>query len=338
MKTEIFTLNKDRNVTLTAYIQDVAGKFDYIPKRPAVLILPGGAYMYCSDREADPVAMRYLAAGFQVFILRYSVASNMKWPNPLNDYDDAMMMIKEKSNEWGLYDDKIAVVGFSAGGHLAAAAATMAQNRPNAAILGYPVTGPNVLVCNQTAPNVNLEIDRETPPCFIFAARDDDSVSVRNSVNFMEGLINAGITFESHIYSYGGHGFSTCDRSVENPKKPGTDRRKNWVNDSIEWLFEIFGEFGQGKLEEAKITKYLNEDSFEGVSVNCSVQKLLGNHEAALIVEPILKLLSDKAHVIIDDNIGIAEEFKDAVFANILRGASYPEDEIVKLNEKLKQI
>ena len=70
MKTEIITLSKERNVTLTAYIQNVKGEFRNISKRPAILILPGGGYQYCSDREADPVAMPYLKAGYQVFCQR----------------------------------------------------------------------------------------------------------------------------------------------------------------------------------------------------------------------------------------------------------------------------
>ena len=68
MKTEVITLNAERNVTLTAYVQESGGEF-FFEKRPAMLVLPGGGYLYCSDREADPVAMAYLQAGYQVFIL-----------------------------------------------------------------------------------------------------------------------------------------------------------------------------------------------------------------------------------------------------------------------------
>ena len=127
MKTEIITLSEERNVTLTAYTQNVKGEFRNISKRPAILILPGGGYQYCSDREADPVAMPYLKAGYQVFILRYSVKEHAVWPNPLNDYEQAMELIRSNHEKWGLYQDKVAVLGFSAGGHLASSAATMAK-------------------------------------------------------------------------------------------------------------------------------------------------------------------------------------------------------------------
>ena len=73
MQSEVFVLNETRQVTLTSYLLQNGGEFRAVQKRPAVLILPGGGYEFCSDREADPVAMPYLAAGYHAFILRYSV-------------------------------------------------------------------------------------------------------------------------------------------------------------------------------------------------------------------------------------------------------------------------
>ena len=127
MEKEVIVLNEARKVTLTAYLQDVEGEFGNIPKRPGILVLPGGGYQMCSDREADPVAFPYLKAGYQVFVLRYSVKKDALWPQPLEDYDAAMDLIRSRAQEWKLYPDKIAVIGFSAGGHLAGAAATMGQ-------------------------------------------------------------------------------------------------------------------------------------------------------------------------------------------------------------------
>src|SRR5699024_3994003 len=133
MKIQEIVLNSKRDVKLTALVQGVGGEFN-LEKRPAVLILPGGGYSFCSDREAEPVAFAYAQAGYQAFILRYSVGEHKQWPNPLEDYEQAMELIKSNP-EWHVYGDKIGVIGFSAGGHLAASAATMAKNRPNAAIL-----------------------------------------------------------------------------------------------------------------------------------------------------------------------------------------------------------
>ena len=161
MKTEVLTLNKERNVTLTTYIQDCGEGFGCVAKLPAVLILPGGAYQMCSDREADPVAFAFAKAGYHAFVLRYSVMDDCTWPNPLNDYEQAMTLIRSHADTWHIYEDKIAVIGFSAGGHLATAAATLAQNRPNAAILGYAVTSQHVQACNPNAPETISAVDRK---------------------------------------------------------------------------------------------------------------------------------------------------------------------------------
>lgn len=116
MQSEVFVLNEARRVTLTSYLLQNGGEFRAVQKRPAVLILPGGGYEFCSDREADPVAMPYLAAGYHAFILRYSVKQHAIWPNPLQDYEETMQLIRGHADAWGIRSDKIAVVGFSAGG------------------------------------------------------------------------------------------------------------------------------------------------------------------------------------------------------------------------------
>lgn len=250
MEIEKIVLNETRNVTLTAYLLEVGGEFVNIEKRPAMIVLPGGGYESCSAREADPVALTYLKAGFQVFVLNYSVKEYGDWPNPLEDYEAAMAMIRDKAEMWHVYADKIAVIGFSAGGHLAAAAATMSQNRPNAAILGYPLTGTDVKQYCSNAPDTVVAVDERTCPCFIFASRTDNVVSVSNSVQMMDALVKAGVAFESHIYAYGPHGFSTCDSSVRVPSLSFCRRIPNWVEDSIGWLKELFGDFAEQGLSE----------------------------------------------------------------------------------------
>ena len=134
MKAEKIVLNEEREVSLTAYIQEVDGEFGFA-KRPAMVVIPGGGYAICSDREADAVAMAYLKAGYQAFILRYTCTPRGKWPLPLEDYEQAMTLIEERADEWHIDMAKIAVVGFSAGGHLAACAATVAEHKPAAAVL-----------------------------------------------------------------------------------------------------------------------------------------------------------------------------------------------------------
>ena len=139
MRVEQFVLNDARNVVLTAYIQETGGTYQKLLRRPGILVIPGGAYRYVSRREGDPVASCFLQAGYQVMILEYSVGEFAAWPNPLEDYEQAMECISAHAEEWHLVMERFAVIGFSAGGHLAGAAATMAKHRPAAAILGCGV-------------------------------------------------------------------------------------------------------------------------------------------------------------------------------------------------------
>lgn len=251
MRIEDTVFNKDRNVHMVSYIQDVKGsegEFWNLPYRPGIIVIPGGGYDYCSAREADPVATPYLAAGFDAFILYYSVKEHKAWPNPLQDYEQAMSYIKEHAAQWGLYPDHIAVIGFSAGGHLAGCAATMAQEelRPNACILGYPLTlVPDTAVYIKDPPSVVDAVTDRTCPMFVFAAADDGCVKIRNTTKLLDKLSDCGVKFESHIYAYGGHGFSTADTSIQAYDSPIADRATDWVDDSIHWLHDIWGDYGQ---------------------------------------------------------------------------------------------
>ena len=313
MRSETIVLNKERNVTLTAYLQDVEGEFRNIPRRPAMLVLPGGGYSMCSDREADPVAWPYLKAGFQVFILRYSVMQDAVWPNPLKDYEQAMALIRSRQEEWKLYPDKVAVIGFSAGGHLAGCAATMADNRPNAAVLGYAVLGEDVKGCNLSAPDAIAAVDAKTCPCFVFATRTDPVVPVDNSTRFLTALAKHGIAFESHIYSFGPHGVSTCDSSVQSLGGV-SERVPRWVDDSIGWLKEIFGDFADGVLSEPKCRARVNGDCEPRLSADCSLKHLMGSAAAMEILNPWISQVKNRAA-----KMGRSEEFLSLVSRMTLR-------------------
>lgn len=330
MHSETLVLNQERNVTLTAYTQDVGGSFSYIPRRPAILILPGGGYQYCSNRESDPVAFAYLKAGFQAFILRYSVGEDSVWPNPLEDYEQAMELIRSKAEQWNVYPDKIAVIGFSAGGHLAAAAATMSRNRPNAAILGYAVAGEDVKGCNPTAPSAVAAVDEKTCPCFIFATRTDEIVPVENSVNFMQAMIRAGVSFESHIYSYGPHGFSTCDSSVHELDTAISQRVPNWVGDSIGWLKEVLGDFGDGCMTEPKCPRMVSGDYEPYLSVDCTIGCLLKNEQARVVLSD----LTEQAKAMGD----VGNLMQKMTLRGLYGFMRVPKEVIEALDAQLKQI
>ena len=124
-----------------------------MPPRPAVVIFPGGGYDYTSDREAEPVANAYLAAGYSAFVVRYAVGADARHPHPLLDAAAAIALLRARAEEFHIDPQKIAVCGFSAGGHLAAHIGTQwhlpllrdtlggksEDFRPNAMVLGYPV-------------------------------------------------------------------------------------------------------------------------------------------------------------------------------------------------------
>ena len=134
-----------KSATLEGYILDCEISFGQDKKRPAIVVCPGGGYLYCSPREAEPIALRYAAAGFHAFILRYSTRWEAGGFAPLKEVSWAIGHIREHAEEWNIHPDRIVTCGFSAGGHLALSAGLKAENKPNAMILGYPAaSAPNL--------------------------------------------------------------------------------------------------------------------------------------------------------------------------------------------------
>lgn len=242
MFTETYNLTDDPDVTLTAYISDISEEMKYANTKPAVLVFPGGAYKFCSDREAEPIALAYLAKGFNAFVLRYSLNDKAAFPTPLNDAEKALRFIRDKADEFHIYPDKIAVCGFSAGGHLAAAVSTMSEEKPNACILGYPcILDSTSPILAKPVESLDRYVTPNTPPTFIFAARDDGCVPIKNSLRYADKLDENGVGFELHIFSHGDHGFSLANGTVCD--KQGLKKCKQnsyWLDRSAEWLKEIF--------------------------------------------------------------------------------------------------
>lgn len=240
MKTEKIVLNSERKVFLTTYIQET----DDIETRAALLILPGGGYHICAPREGESVALAFMKYGFNAFVLNYSVDNretmpgNQAWPNPLEDYEQAMEYLISNTTSLKVDPARIALVGFSAGGHLASAAVVSADHRPAACILGYPVTGFDERY-GEGMYDATANVDERTCPCFIFAAADDPVVDVMNSIKFVEALAEKGVPFESHFYSHGPHAFSVCDPTFN--LADHCPRISDWVDDSAHWLDEILG-------------------------------------------------------------------------------------------------
>lgn len=245
MKTEVLSLQNDPNVTLTTYLLDTSPEMPNVEVRPAVLIFPGGGYRMCSDREAEPIAMAFLAQGYHAFVLRYSLNENAAFPRPLQDAEAALELIRAKAVEWGVIPDKVAVCGFSAGGHLAAALGTMGKIRPNALILGYPAILDTISdFLPAPIPSLEKKVDAQTPPTFIFTTANDAMLSVQHSIQFAAALDMAKVPFELHIFQDGAHGLSLAKPHTSGGYKHMVNPAvAQWLELCIAWLEKFFFNF-----------------------------------------------------------------------------------------------
>lgn len=243
---QCFTLDltPDGAGKLTAYIQDPSPELSNMNKRPALLIFPGGAYQRCSDREAEPVALSFSAQGFQTFVLRYSVKEKAVFPQPLLDAEGAIRAVRAHAEEWNLDPNRIAVLGFSAGAHLAACLSTMSapELRPNALVLGYGAVDRSLHAPERPCPEEHVGPD--TPPTFLFHTWEDPVVPVANSLSFAQALNQYGIPFEVHIFQNGQHGMATGKPLSSNGVLENTDPDfSDWIRLCTNWLFHQFGQF-----------------------------------------------------------------------------------------------
>lgn len=230
---------------LSCYLFEQTPSMHNCDIRPAVLILPGGGFNHTSDRESEPVAFAYLAAGFNVFLLRYSTAPEDTWDMAYADAQAALDYIRKNAEGLHIDPEKVAVVGFSAGGHLAAALGTRHEHRPNALILGYPVILESMSSrVSKPVVSLDVEVDANTPPAFLFATSNDETVPVTNALSFAQALAAHEIFFEMHVYLFGKHGFSLANPSVSDGIARYTiPDAQSWHSDSVRFLHHLFGDF-----------------------------------------------------------------------------------------------
>lgn len=229
----------------------------------SIVICPGGGYSILSmENEGYAIARKFNEIGITAFILKYRLPSDSimvdKTIGPLQDAQRAVQLVRQRAKEWALNTDRVGIIGFSAGGHLASTAITHFDKavidnkdnvnlRPDFAILMYPVISfgelahkgskDNLVGKTPTPEMVDLysnekQVTANTPPTFLVHAQDDRTVPVMNSVVFYEAMVKAKVKGELHLYQAGGHGFGLNNKTT---KDEWFERCKNWM-DANGWL------------------------------------------------------------------------------------------------------
>ncbi len=239
-------------------------------KRPTIVICPGGGYQFVSYREDEPVAFQYLARGYNVVVLRYSVYPDATYPTALLELGRVMLTLREHAEEWLIDENKIVLMGFSAGGHLVASyscfwtkeflsGALECSNdmlKPNGLVLAYPVItsgeyahrGSFVNLLgdryDELVDEMSLEnqVTKDNPPTFLWHTYTDGSVPVENSLLFTRALREKGISAELHIYSEGEHGLSLASELTAVYDAQIISSCQSWVEMVHLWLMKLFKE------------------------------------------------------------------------------------------------
>ena len=233
-------------------------------RRRCLVICPGGGYGCVSQREGEPVGMRFLGEGYNVFILTYSVKPN-RFPQAIREVAAVLELISANAESWNCDTEHIALMGFSAGGHLACHYANgyawpevrevFPESKPvQASLLCYPVITADPGICHAGSfenllghyPLTEGELDRfschkmvgeHTPPAFLWHTAEDTTVPVQNSLLYAAALTEKKIPYELHIYPFGWHGLATADReTVDAPIAPELAHTSTWLAESARWL------------------------------------------------------------------------------------------------------
>jgi len=242
-------------VSIPGYAFFAAG--DDNSSKPCVIICPGGGYgILAAQHEGTDVAKFFNSIGVHALVLKYRIPSAKnqyhKEVAPLQDAQQAIYMVRRNAKKWRVDADKIGIMGFSAGGHLASSLAVHYNDpknkfkgktslRPDFQVLLYPVVSfinfphlgsrNNLLSPDTTASLIKyysneLQVDQNTPPAFLVHAKDDRAVPIENSIQYMDALKKNGVASELFVYEKGGHGFGLVNKT--------SDRK--WTDALIVWL------------------------------------------------------------------------------------------------------
>ncbi len=224
----------------------------------AVVICPGGGYgVNAISHEGTDVASVFNEWGVAAFVLKYRIPDETTMVNPeigpLQDAQEAIKIVRDRAGEWNVNPDRVGIMGFSAGGHLASTAGThfthavipdaaTANLRPDFMILIYPVIsfkdtfghigsrdhliGKNPTPEKKDYFSNELQITPKTPPTFLVHATDDEVVKPENSIVFYQSLVSSKVPAELHIYEKGGHGFGMNNKTSSDL---WMERCRNWL-------------------------------------------------------------------------------------------------------------
>lgn len=251
---------------LYTYFLDSSPELRDSGRRPAVVVCPGGAYQFNSDREAEPIALAFCAQGVHACVLRYPCAP-ARFPTALCALAQAVAWVREHAEEYHVDPDRILVCGFSAGGHLAASLGVfwhqpfLAQAsgisadlcRPNGMILCYPVItsdpayahmgsfenllGPDADEAQRAQVSLEKQVTDQTPPTFLWHTNADTGVPAENSLLFCLALRRVGVPLEAHFYSVGAHGLSLANEVTANAQGAGVQPEcAGWFDLATAWL------------------------------------------------------------------------------------------------------
>lgn len=233
-----------------------------VANQMAILICPGGGYGHLAmENEGYPIAKRYAEKGYLAAVLKYRLPQEelLDEPHkvPLADANQGIRMLRQHAKEWKINPDRIGIVGFSAGGHLASsisvhqepASDRMGGSRPDFSILVYPVISMDSTITHQgTRKNLlgdkmgteleeyhsnELQVNESTPPAFLVHSWDDKSVPAENSIRYAKALNKFGIKVELHLFEKGGHGYGLGN-------KESHGNAATWMDLSDEWIKGIF--------------------------------------------------------------------------------------------------
>ncbi len=267
------------DATLDGYLLDCEITLGQERNRPAVVVCPGGGYAYCSPREGEPVALSYAARGFHAFVLTYSTAQNAAGFSPLEEVSWAIGHIRENAENWHIDPEKIAVCGFSAGGHLALSSGLLAENKPNAMILGYPAaSAPNMPgadfmlkilegreeVTSEDAKKYDLvpQITKDAPPVFL-AATAEDLLTGFGALAIANAYSKLGRQYELHVFQYGPHGYALGNEvSADGSSQMLEPAFAGWQELSVQWLHKTFGKPTFVDKSTSKMMQVLKEKGY----------------------------------------------------------------------------